>query len=185
MLGNEEAARSGYERLVQEFRQGEFAGAGAYRLGEYLFADKKYDPALIQFRLAAAEADNDEVRISAKYNMARCLDRLKRRDEAAKLYEEVAAVQKDNPYLYYARLSLAENAAAVGRRKEALEGFSDIASGSGTVCRPRRGGCQSGRPRGGARRQATCAQAFQRGVRVLGKRRLETYGLPRRNPAQF
>ena len=41
MLGNEESARSGYERLLQEFRQGEFAGAGAYRLGEYLYADKK------------------------------------------------------------------------------------------------------------------------------------------------
>ncbi len=131
MLGNEEAARSGYERLLQEFRQGEFAGAGAYRLGEYLYADKKYDPALIQFQLAAAEADDDEVRISAKYNIARCLDRLKRQDEAAKFYEEVAAVQKNNPYLYYARLSLAENAAAVGRRKEALESFSGIASASG------------------------------------------------------
>ena len=131
MLGNEEAARSGYERLLQEFRQGEFAGAGAYRLGEYLYADKKYDPALIQFQLAAKEADNDEVRISAKYNIARCLDRLKRPGEAAKFYEEVTAVQKNNPYLYYARLSLAENAAAVGRRKEALENFSGIASASG------------------------------------------------------
>ena len=130
MLGNERAARSGYERLLQEFRQGEFAGAGAYRLGEYLYAEKKYDPALIQFRLAAAQSDNDEVRISAKYNLARCLDRLKRWDEAAKFYEEVAAIQKNNPYLYYARLSLAENAAAVGRRKEALEGFSSIASSS-------------------------------------------------------
>ena len=63
--------------------------------------------------------------------MARCLERLKRPDEAAKFYSEVAAVQKNNPYLYYARLSLAENAAAVGRRKEALENFSEIASGSG------------------------------------------------------
>ena len=131
MLGNEAAARSGYERLLQEFREGEFAGAGAYRLGEYLYADKKYDPALVQFRVAATQAKDDEVRISAKYNMARCLERLKRPDEAAKFYSEVAAVQKNNPYLYYARLSLAENAAAVGRRKEALENFSEIASGSG------------------------------------------------------
>ena len=131
MLGNEEAARSGYERLLQEFRQGEFAGAGAYRLGEYLYADKKYDPALIQFQLAATEVGGDEVRISAKYNMARCLDRLKRPDEAAKFYAEVAAIQKNNPYLHHARLSLAENAAAVGRKKEALENFSGIASASG------------------------------------------------------
>ena len=35
---------------LREFHEGGFAGAGAYRLGEYLFADKKYDPALIQFQ---------------------------------------------------------------------------------------------------------------------------------------
>ena len=126
MLGNERAARSGYERLLQEFRQGEFAGAGAYRLGEYLYAEKKYDPALIQFRLAAAQSDNDEVRISAKYNLARCLDRLKRWDEAAKFYEEVAAIQKNNPYLHYARLSLAENAAAVGPAEGSARGFLGV-----------------------------------------------------------
>ncbi|HEY5954052.1 MAG TPA: tetratricopeptide repeat protein, partial [Terrimicrobiaceae bacterium] len=114
MLGNEEAARAGYERLLQEFREGEFAGAAAYRLGEYLFAEKKYDPALIQFQLAAREAADDEVRLSAKYNIARALERLKRPEEATKYYAEVAAVEKNNPYLQYARLSLAENAASAG-----------------------------------------------------------------------
>jgi TolA-binding protein len=130
MLGNEESARAGYERLLQEFREGEFAGAGAYRLGEYLYAEKKYDPALVQFQLAAKEAANDEVRLSAKYNIARSLERLKRPEDAAKYYSEVASVQKNNPYLQYARLSLAENAAAAGRKKEALESFSGIANGS-------------------------------------------------------
>ena len=130
MLGNEEVARSGYERLLQAFRKGEFAGAAAYRLGEYLYADKKYDLALIQFRLAAAESAGDEVRLSAKYNAARALDRLKRPNEAEKLYEEVSKVENNNPYHYYARLSLAESAAASGRRKEALEAFSELSSGS-------------------------------------------------------
>jgi TolA-binding protein len=130
MLGNEEAARSGYERLLQAFRKGEFAGAAAYRLGEYLYADRKYDLALNQFQLAAAESAGDEVRLSAKYNAARSLDRLKRPNEAEKLYEEVAAVEKNNPYQYYARLSLAESAAASGRRKEALQTLSDLSSGS-------------------------------------------------------
>ncbi|HEY5740962.1 MAG TPA: tetratricopeptide repeat protein [Terrimicrobiaceae bacterium] len=131
MLGNEESARAGYERLLQAFREGEFAGAGAYRLGEYLFAEKKYESALSQFQLAGKEAAGEEIRLSAKYNAARCLDRLKRLDEAAKFYREVASVQKNNPYLQYARLSLAENAATAGRKKEALESFSDIAEGSG------------------------------------------------------
>jgi TolA-binding protein len=131
VLGNEEAARSGYEKLLREFRQGEFAGAGAYRLGEYLYAEKKYDLAVMQFQIAGAEAAGDEVRLSAKYKMARSLEHLKRADEAAKLYAEVAAVRKNNPYFYYARLSLAESAADSGRKKEALENLSEIAAGSG------------------------------------------------------
>ena len=125
MLGNEQAARS---RATRDFCRSSVranlparAPTGSVNIST---PTRNTIRALIQFQLAAKEAANDEVRISAKYNIARCLDRLKRPEEAAKFYEEVAAVQKNNPYLYYARLSLAENAAAVGRRKEALENFA-------------------------------------------------------------
>jgi TolA-binding protein len=40
LSGNPAAARSGYEKLVNEFQSGEFAAAGAFRLGEILFAEK-------------------------------------------------------------------------------------------------------------------------------------------------
>ena len=163
MLGNAEAARSGYERLLKEFRKGEFAGAGAYRLGEYLYAEKKYDPALIQFQLAAAESDNNEVRISAKYNIARSLDRLKRWDEAAKFYEEVAAIQKNSlPSLRppFARGKRGNRRTAEGGAGEFFEYRQRLRS----VRRPSGGRCQSRLPRGRARRQKTGAQAFHRGV---------------------
>ncbi|HRJ70597.1 MAG TPA: tetratricopeptide repeat protein, partial [Terrimicrobiaceae bacterium] len=62
MLGNDDAAQSGYEKLVMETREGPFAGAGAYRLGEYLFAEKKFEPAMMQFEVAAAQASEEEVR---------------------------------------------------------------------------------------------------------------------------
>ena len=131
LLGNDDPARAAYENLVMEFQAGEFAGSGAYRLGEFLYAEKKYDAALAQFQVAATQAGNDEVRLSARYNIARSYDRLGREEEAAKAYEEVAGVEKNNPYREYARLSLAGAAAAAGRKTEALETFGRIAAGSG------------------------------------------------------
>ncbi|MEI6491245.1 MAG: tetratricopeptide repeat protein [Verrucomicrobiota bacterium] len=44
MLGNIPTARTGYEKLVMEFQKGEFAGAGAYRLGEFLYGEKITTP---------------------------------------------------------------------------------------------------------------------------------------------
>lgn len=132
MLGNEQPARIGYEKLLMEFREGEFAGAAAYRMGEYLLAEKKYDPAIIQFRLASTQAASDEVRLSAKFNLAQCLDRTDQKAEAAKVYAEVAAVEKNNPYRGYARMAAAEAAAKAGRKEEALESFSAIAADDST-----------------------------------------------------
>ncbi len=128
MLEHESAARQGYERLLQEFKEGEFAGAAAYRMGDYLFPEKKYDSALIQYQLAAAQAKGDEIRLSAKYDVARCLERLNRPAEAAKIYAEVAAVETNNPFREYARLSVAEANASGGKKEDALKGYAEIAN---------------------------------------------------------
>ncbi len=130
MLSNEVAARGAYERLLMEFREGEFAGAGAYRLGEILYADSLYDASLRQFQTAKANATSDEVKLSATFNMARSLERLKRIDEAAKVYAEVAAVEKNNPYRDFARLSSAELSAGAGRKADALVLYEKISTDS-------------------------------------------------------
>jgi len=130
MLGNETSARDGYERLLREFQKGEFAGAGAYRLGEYLISEGKFEPALTQFRLAATEATSDEVRLSALYNLARCHTRLEQTQEAEKIYRQVAVVKTDNPYRNYALLAVAEFDASAGRKKEALRGFLALTDAS-------------------------------------------------------
>lgn len=130
MLGNDEAARTAYEKLAMEFRQGEFAGAGAYRLGEYLYADKNYEAALRQFDLAAQNAAGDEIRLTAKYNAARCLEKLNRPKEAAEIYNQLVAVEKNNPYRDYARLARAESLAASNDKKAAFEEFDKLASES-------------------------------------------------------
>lgn len=130
LLGNDASARTAYEKLLMEYQTGEFAGAGAFRLGEYLYGDKLWDAALIQFQTASKQAGSAEVRLSATYQQARCLEKLKRTPEAITKYQEVAAVKEDNPYQDYARLSLAELSASSGQKKEALDAFSQIASSS-------------------------------------------------------
>lgn len=131
LLGNEAPARAAYEKLLMEYHEGEFVGAGAFRLGEYLYADKLWDAALTQFSVAAKQAGSAEVRLSATYQQARCLEKLKRGPEAIAKYREVAAEKQDNPYQNYARLSLAELAASSGQKKEALEEFGKIAKEEG------------------------------------------------------
>jgi tetratricopeptide (TPR) repeat protein len=131
MLGNDERARENYEKLLHDFRKGEFAGSAAYRLGEFLYAEGKFDPALIQFQLAASEVTTDEIRLSAQYQAARSLDRLKRPEEAAKAYEKVAAVEKNNPYRDYALLSLANAETETGKKDAALKSYERIVAGSG------------------------------------------------------
>lgn len=130
-LGNGAAARAGYEKLVFEFTSGEFAGAGAYRLGEVLFAERIYDAAVLQFGTAAREAKDPEVRLTARYFAARSLDYLKRNSEAVAAYREVAEAEGKNPYRDHARFALAEISLREGRKEEALAAFEEIARGEG------------------------------------------------------
>lgn len=136
MLGNDAAARTEYEKLIAEFREGEFAGAGAYRLGEYLYAEKKYEPSLAMFEIAGKNAASAEVRLSAKYNSARCLERLNRSQDAIPLYKEIVG-DPDPTYRDYATLALADAEAAGGRKEEALRQYMALASAGGkSVVRP-------------------------------------------------
>ncbi|MDX2079900.1 MAG: tetratricopeptide repeat protein [Terrimicrobiaceae bacterium] len=127
ILGNPAAARARYEDLVMEFREGEFAGAGAYRLGELLFAEGVYDAARIQFRTAADQAKDAEVRLTARYFLARSLDYLKRDQEAATAYREVVEADGKNPYRDHARMALANLEIRAGRKAEARKFFEAIA----------------------------------------------------------
>jgi TolA-binding protein len=133
MLGNDAPARESYEKLVREFRKGEFAGSGAYRIGEYLYGEGKYDLALTQFLHAAEEVTTEEIRLSARYNAARSLDRLKRPEEAAKVFAQVAAVEKNNPYRDYSLMSLANLEAQTGKKESALKSYERIVAGQGPM----------------------------------------------------
>jgi len=132
MLGNPAAARAAYEKLVMEFQKGEFAGAGAYRLGEFLFADKFYDAAHAQFQAAAQEAKDGEVRLTALYFSARSLDYLKKESAARAGYEAVLAVKEKNPYRDHALMASADIDVRSGSKEQALAAFGELAGQAGS-----------------------------------------------------
>jgi tetratricopeptide (TPR) repeat protein len=106
LAGNPTASRIGYEKLVNEFQSGEFAAAGAFRLGEILFAEKLLEPAAIQFDLAAREAKEPGIRLASAYFAGRSLDALERLDSAEDRYRSVLGQTADNPYLENAAMAL-------------------------------------------------------------------------------
>ena len=127
ILGNSPAARAGYEKLVMEFRKGEFAGAGAYRLGEILFEEKLYEASAAQFATAAAEAKDAEIRLAAKYFSARSLDYLKRSSEARDAYRAVASADGKNPYKAHALMAIATLDVSADKKAEGLTTFEAVA----------------------------------------------------------
>jgi len=128
-LGEKPQARAAYQKLADEFQSGEFFGAGAYRLGESLFEDGRYDLALRYFESAIANSSEQEVRLSARYQSARCLDRLGRPSEAAPIFREVAGAEGANPFRDYARMALADSLAGSGEKHEPLAIYSELSTG--------------------------------------------------------
>ncbi|MEI8312008.1 MAG: tetratricopeptide repeat protein, partial [Verrucomicrobiota bacterium] len=126
MLGNIPVARSGYEKLVMEFQKGEFAGAGAYRLGEFLFGEKNYEAANAQFQTASRESKDGEVRLTALYFSARSLDYLKRDKQARDAYKAVLAVDGKNPYRDHALMASADIDSRGGEKEAALAAYEEL-----------------------------------------------------------
>ncbi len=126
LSGNPAAARSGYEKLVNEFQSGEFAAAGAYRLGEILFAEKFHEPASMQFELAAREAKEPGIRLAAAYFEARSLDALGRLDSAEDRYRAVLEQKTDNPYLENSAMALGALQLRRGKPHAALETYETL-----------------------------------------------------------
>lgn len=71
LTGNPGASRAACEKLVSEFQSGPSVAAAAFRLGEALSGEKRYEPAALQFELAARETNENNVRLAALYSAAR------------------------------------------------------------------------------------------------------------------
>jgi len=126
-LGNDRAAREGYQRLLGEFRDGDFVGAGAYRLGEILYASGSYGPALAMFEKAGDHAAGDEVRLTARYYVANCLAKTGKDQKALEAFEKIADVEGDNPYREDARFYIAAARMKAGDKAGAFDAYEALA----------------------------------------------------------
>lgn len=121
------AATTSYRNLVIESREaGEFAGPAHYRLAVIYYNDRDYRSAVPLFQRSAVLAKAADVKLSSLYYAALCLENLDRRVETRELYERIAEIGGDNPYRDYARVTLARQAFADGRKNESLRQFEAL-----------------------------------------------------------
>jgi len=145
MAGNSAAARAAYEKLVMQFQRGEFAAAGAYRLGEILFSESLYQPAAIQFDFAAREAKEPGVRLAANYYAARSFEALKQYPSAQDHYRSVLASEGENPFRENAAIALAAIQLKEGQKQSALQTYEFLANSASAPDVASRSALQAGR----------------------------------------
>ena len=120
-IGNINAARQNYETLIFNYPDGEFVGAGAYRLADLCFQEKDYSAAVTFFRKASVRVKDPAIALSAKFYAARSLEAMKSASEAIAAYEDILTTKENNPFREASRLALAQVCAGCGRRMEAIQ----------------------------------------------------------------
>ena len=126
-LGRSAAARTSFQTVVNDFPESDLAGPAAYGLAEIYFNDKDWDAARPLFHRAAAQVKASALALSARYFEARCLENLKRADEARDIYQQVVQVANPNPYRDDSRLAIGTIFLQKGRKADALAQFEALA----------------------------------------------------------
>jgi TolA-binding protein len=125
-LGQEEPALNTYRMLVDEVRTGEFVGSAAFRLASRAFDKKNFQEAAPLYEKAYANAKSPEIKLTARYYQAKCLELVGKKAEAAVAYGDVAKYTGKNPYRDAARLSLAYFALENNQKQQAFDLFSQL-----------------------------------------------------------
>lgn len=125
-LGKTVSARSNLQKVLADFADSEFAGPSAYALGVLAFSQKDYVGGQSLFHRAAAKSKDGSVALSAKYFEARCLESIKRTDDALSLYLEVTGAKSQ--YRDDARATSATMLLTRGRRAEALSQYEALSN---------------------------------------------------------
>jgi TolA-binding protein len=126
-LGQEVPALNTYRLLIDEVGQGEFVGSAAFRLATRAFDRRDYQEAAPLFAKAYDNAKPLEVKITARYYQAKCLELMGRKADAQAVYEDVVRSNNDkNPYRDAANLSLAYLALENNQKTDALAHFDQL-----------------------------------------------------------
>lgn len=127
-LDNREAARIGYERLLGEVREGEFAAAGAYRLAQLLDDDGVHAAAAARFEQAADLATTRTVGLAARFLQAQNLEKSKEYSRALTAYTTVwESDASDNVHRDAAGIAAARLATSAGDTDRALAIHRELA----------------------------------------------------------
>src|SRR5580704_9394789 len=122
-LGQEEPALNTYRMLVNEIGTGEYVGSAAFRLPYRQFDKKSFQDAAPLYEKAFVNAKSPEVKLTARYYQAKCLELTNKKSEAAIAYQDVIKVPGKNRYRDAARLSLAYFALENNQKQQALDLF--------------------------------------------------------------
>ena len=125
--GTLNAARNAYETLLAQYQNGEFIGPAAYRLADLYYADKQFRDALALYRKASVRLKDPAVANSAKFFTGRTLEALGQKMDARISYEDLAAINENNPFQDASRLSLALLLKEGGRTADALKQIQMLA----------------------------------------------------------
>jgi TolA-binding protein len=125
-LGQPQPALNTYRMLIDEAGTGEFVGSAAFRLASDEFDKKNFQNAAPLYEKAYANAKTPEIKLTARYYQAKCLELVGKKREAGIAYADVAKMPGKNPYRDAARLSLAYFALENDQKQQALDLFTDL-----------------------------------------------------------
>jgi TolA-binding protein len=125
-LGQEEPALNTYRMLIDEVGTGEFVGSAAFRLASREFDKKNFRDAAQLYEKAYQNAKSPEIKLTARYYQAKCLELSGKKADAASAYDDVAKFAGKNPYRDAARLSLAYFALENSQKQQAFDLFSQL-----------------------------------------------------------
>jgi TolA-binding protein len=127
-LGQDQPALNTYRMLIDEVGTGEFVGSAAFRLGSREFDKKNFPEAAVLYGKAYVNAKSPEIKLTARYYQAKCLELTGKKTDAATAYEDVAKFVGKNPYRDAARLSLAYFALENNQKQQAFDLFNQLGS---------------------------------------------------------
>src|SRR6202022_2439602 len=103
-------------------------GSGSVRLASREFDKKSFQDAAPLYEKAYVNAKSPEVKLTARYYQAKCLELTNKKSEAAITYQDVIKVPGKNPYRDAARLSLAYFALENNQKQQAFDLFNQLGS---------------------------------------------------------
>jgi TolA-binding protein len=125
-LGQEQPALNTYRMLIDEVGTGEFVGSAAFRLGSREFDKRNFRDAAPLYEKAYLNAKSPEIKLTARYYQAKCLELIGKKADATVAYTDVANFAGKNPYHDAAQLSLAYFALENNQKQQAFDLFSKL-----------------------------------------------------------